>query len=178
MSLLKIKVSNEKLLTIVRENKTKHDEIYETAEAGYWLEAEEFLKKYQKDTLVAMKKQYRKQIKDLKKQVAKELKMVDQKKKSGYYYMTKPFPENHSDDYQGVIRKLELSVEPEIELETNEFECYVRNKWQWRQSFLNTNTNYANNVYSCTGSYSMMPGSYALSASWSSGSLNNSLSTF
>ena len=70
--------------------------------------------------------------------------------------MNKPFPENHSDDYQTVIRKLELSVEPEIALETGEFDCFVQNKWSWRQSFLNTNSYYANN--------------YAVSASWSSGS--------
>jgi hypothetical protein len=176
MSLQKIKVSNEKLLTIVRENKKKHDEIYEAAVDGYWLEADEFLKKYQKETLVAMKKQYRKQVKDLKKQIAKELGLVDKKKKEGFVYMRKPFPENHTDDYEGVIRKLELSVDPEIELQGDEFECYVRNKWQWRQSFLATNTNYAN--YACTGSYSMGPASYALSASWSAGSLGNSLSTF
>lgn len=177
MSLSKIKVSNEKLLTIVRDNKKKHDEIYEAAEAGYWQEAEEFLKKYQKDTLVAMKKQYRKQVKDLKKQVVKELKMVDQKKKTGYYYMNKPFPENHSEDYQTVIRKLELSVEPEIELETGEFDCFVQNKWSWRQSFLNTNACYANN-YAVSASYALVSTPVS-GACWNgTGSLMNSLSTF
>ena len=177
MSLSRIKVSNEQLLTIVRENKKKHDEIYDTAEAGYWLEAEEFLKKYQKEKMVEMKKNYRKSVKDLKKQVAKELRMVEQKKRDGYYYMTKPFPENHSDDYQGVIRKLELSVEPEIDLETNEFEWYVRNKWQWRQSFLNTNSYYANN-YAVSASYSLNSTPLSGACYLGTGSLMNSLSTF
>jgi len=177
MSLSKIKVSNEKLLTIVRENKKKHDEIYEAAVDGYWLEADEFLKKYQKETLIAMKKQYRKQVKDLKKQVAKEMRLIDQKKKDGgFIYMRKPFPENHSDAYQSVIGKLELSVDPEIELLDNEFEWYVRNKWDWRQSFLATNTNYAN--YACTGSYALNASSWAVSSSYCSGSVANSLSTF
>jgi hypothetical protein len=177
MSLSKIKVSNKELLTIVTDNKKKHDEIYEAAEAGYWQEASEFLKKYQKDTLVAMKKQYRKTVKDLKKQVVKELKMVEQKKKSGYYYMNKPFPENHSEDYQTVIRKLELSVEPELELETGEFDCFVQNKWSWRQSFLNTNAYYANS-YAISGS--CCSASYSLNSSLclGTGSLMNSLSTF
>jgi len=163
MSLSKIKVSKSELLTIVRENKQKHDEIYEAAEAGYWLEAEEYLKKFQKEQLTTMKKNYQKSIKDLKKQVNKEFRLVDQKKKDGFFYMRKPFPENHSDDYQGTIRKLELCVEPEIELVDGEFDCFVRNKWNWRQSFLSTNSGYANN--------------YAISASWASSSVSGAFST-
>ena len=160
MSLQKIKVSKSELLTIVRDNKKKHDEIYEAAESGYWLEAEEFLKKHQKDQLTALKKNYQKTVKDLKKQVAKELRMVEQKKKDGYFYMRKPFPENHSDDYQGAIQRLELCVDPEIELENNEFDSYVRNKWAWRSTFLSTNSGYAN--------------SYAVSGSWASCSVSSS----
>jgi len=159
MSLQKIKVSKPELLTIVKENKQSHDEIYEAAEKGYWVDAEEFLKKYQKETLTAMKKNYQTAVKDLKKQVGKELRLVDQKKKDGFVYLRKPFPENHSDDYQGAIRRLELSVEPEVELENLEFDCYVRNKWAWKTSFLATNSSYA-----MTGS------------SWSSGSVSASFS--
>jgi hypothetical protein len=162
MSLSKIKVSKSELLTIVRDNKKKHDEIYEAAEAGYWLEAEEYLKKFQKEQLTSMKKNYQKSVKDLKKQVSKELRLVDQKKRDGFSYMRKPFPENHSDDYQGTIRKLELCVEPEIELVDGEFDCFVRNKWTWRQSFLSTNSSYANN--------------YAVSASWASSSISGAFS--
>jgi hypothetical protein len=169
MSLQKIKVSKSELLTIVRDNKKKHDEIYEAAEQGYWVDAEEFLKKYQKEQLTVMKKNYQKTVKDLKKQVTKELRMVEQKKKDGFFYMRKPFPENHSDDYQGAIRRLELSVEPEVELENSEFDCYVRNKWQWRTSFLATNSSYA-----MTGS--CFPASYAVSASWACQSVSSSYS--
>ena len=172
MSLSKINVSKKELLTIVVENKKKHDEIYEAAEKGYWLEAKEYLEKYQKDQLTQMKKNYLKTCKDLKKQVNKELNMVEQKKKDGYFYMRKPFPENHSDDYQGTIRRLELSVDPEIELVDSEFDCYVRNKWQWRSSFLATNSSYAG--YAITGSC------YTASSSFSSGSysLKSSLDNF
>lgn len=181
MSLQKIKVSKSELLDIVKDNKKKHDEIYEAAEAGYWLEAEENLKKQLKEQLTNFKKNYQKQVKDFKKQISKELKMVEQKKKDGYTYMRKPFPENHSDDYQGTIKRLELSVEPHIELENNEFDCYVRNKWQWRTSFLNTNSYYANN-YAVSASYSLQSipartSSWVTGSSYS-GSVFNSLNTF
>ena len=181
MSLQKIKVSKSELLTIVRDNKKKHDEIYEAAESGYWLEAEEFLKKHQKDQLTALKKNYQKTVKDLKKQVAKVLRLVEEKKKDGYFYMRKPFPENHSDDYQGAIQRLELCVDPEIELENNEFDSYVRNKWAWRSTFLSTNSGYANS-YAVSGSCAScsVSSSYALNSTpyIGTGSLMSSLANF
>lgn len=173
MSLQKITVSKSELLDIVKENKQKHDEIYDAAEKGYWLDAEEYLKKYLKDQLAHLQKNHRRQVKDLKKQISKELKAVEQKKKEGYSYMRKPFPENHADDYEGTIKRLELSVDHNIELDTYEFDSYVRNKWQWRNSFLSTNSSYA-----VTGSYSLGPASYSLSASFSSGSINRCISDF
>ena len=193
MSLQKIKVSKTELLDIVQDNKKKHDEIYTAAEHGYWIDAKEFLLKHQREQMEQLKRNYLKTVKDLKKQVAKELKMVEQKKKDGYFYMRKPFPENHSDDYQGTIRRLELSVDKEIELENSEFDCYVRNKWQWRNSFLGTNSSYAlTSSYSMgdnfqwfgTGSWAvnLLSSSYAVSSSWSSGSclsyFNNAISNF
>jgi hypothetical protein len=171
MSLQKIKVSKSELLTIVKENKQNHDEIYEAAEKGYWVDAEEHLKKLQKESLSVMKKNYQKSVKDLKKQVNKELRLVEQKKREGFVYLRKPFPENHSDDYQGTIRRLELCVEPEVELENTEFDCYVRNKWQWKTSFLATNSSYA-----MTGS---TWGTGSLSASFSNNAyIGSKLNTF
>ena len=190
MSLSKIKVLKSQLLDIVKDNKKKHDEIYDAAEAGYWLEAKEFLQKYQKDQLALMKKNYLKDVKLVKNQIAKESKMVEQKKKDGYSYMRKPFPENHSDDYKGTIQRLELSIEPEIELETGEFDWYVRNKWEWRAKFLSTNTSYANNYciissyssYSSTGSFGIGCKSptdpLQVGASWVSGSVLESIANF
>jgi|SRR5579862_7246620 len=174
MSLQKITVSKSELLDIVKDNKKKHDEIYEAAEAGFWLEAEETLKKQLKEQLTLYRKNYRKNVKDLKKQIANEMEAVREKKKDYYLsYFRKPFPENHSDDYQGTIRRLELSVEPRVELENTEFDCYVRNKWQWRNSFLNTNTFYANNAVSSSWSAQSISGSYAVTASYAT-----SLKTF
>ena len=156
MNLSNLKVSTETLLGIVKENKEKHDQIYEAAEKGYWLEAENYLKEYQKEMLNTYKKQYLKDVKELKKQVTKELKAVEEKKRTGYLYLRKPFPENHSDDYECVIKKLEMATEPRIELYPNEFDSYVRNKWDWRKSFLATNTSYAISSTFSSGSSSCL----------------------
>jgi hypothetical protein len=159
MSLHQVKVKREEVLNIVKENKSKHDQLLKEAIEGYWVEAENQLKKIEKDNVTAwnkqlndtikrLRKENRAKIKGLKEQVAKELDLVKKREKTGYTYMRNAFPEDHSDDYEGTIRRLELTVSDEVELDTNEFDSYVRNKWVWRDSFLTSNTLYAKSFYS------------------------------
>lgn len=56
MSLQKIKVSREEVLKIVQENKQKHDDVLKTAIEGYWIDAETYLKKYEKEQLETIAK--------------------------------------------------------------------------------------------------------------------------
>lgn len=159
-----VKVSRKEVLEIVKQNKQKHDKILTDAIEGYWLEADKQLKKLKQDRLKEMKKNYQKQVKDFKKQVNKELDLVAKRKKDGpFQYMSKVYPEDHSNDYLSVIRKLELCVEDKVELDSSEFEQYIRNQWAWRNSFLTTNCSYAiTGAYwgtgSCSGSYSSAVG--------------------
>lgn len=170
MSLQQIKVSREEILSIVKENKEKHDRILKDAIEGYWVEAGKYLKKYEKDNLAAldknhkdqlkrMRKQLRDQKKAIKEQVKTELGFVQEKKKDApWSYMRNKYPENHEDDYIGTIRRLELCVEPQVELDVLEFDKYVRNKWEWKNAFITTNSAYCNSYYNSP-----------LTASWSQG---------
>ena len=162
MSLYQVKVQTSEVLKIVKENKEKHDIIFNDAVDGYWADAVDFLKKYEKEKIAALEKNHRDQLKLLRKnlktnrailkeQVKKELALVNDKIKTGYLYMKNTYPENHTDDYAGTIRRLELSVDKEIELDTNEFDSYIRNKWAWRDSFLTSNTGYVNSKSARTG---------------------------
>ena len=190
MSLHQVKVGRQEVLEIVRENKKKHDALLKDAVEGFWTEAEKQLKKYEKDSIAGwershkerlkkMRKELRDNKKNLKEQVKKELGFVEGRKKDApWVYMSKKYPENHADDYVGTIRRLELCVEKEVELDTTEFDRYVRNKWEWRASFLNNNTGYVTAFYSsspgCSGSYSSLfgTGSCGISSSWASSSLS------
>jgi len=154
MSLQEIKVEREEILKIVKDNKEKHDNILTNAIDGYWLDAETKLKKYEKDSISDVEKNHKVQLKNMRKslrnfkktikeQVKKELLMVSEKNKDGaFVYMKSKYPEDHSDDYIGTIRRLELSVDKEIELDNTEFDKYIRNKWEWRDSFISSNTGY------------------------------------
>lgn len=187
MSLSNIKVSRGKALDIVRENKEKHDQLLKEAIEGYWIEADQLLKKHEKDSLALIEKLHREtlkslrktrkeNIKNLKNQVKKELDLVSKREKTGYTIMHKSFPADHGDDYMGTIRRLELCIDPDIELNTNEFDAYIRNKWQWREQFLATNLNYAKTLYSSEvgGLYGEGRYGYAISASYATGSIASS----
>jgi hypothetical protein len=52
-------------------------------------------------------------------------------------------PESHVDDYDRAIMMLEMSKDTELTLDQSEFQCYVRDKWQWERNFLMSNSNYS-----------------------------------
>jgi len=188
MSLQQIKVAREEILSIVKENKKKHDDILKDSIEGYWLEAEKTLKRYEKDTLYHAEKNHKEQLKKMRKslrdkkkevreQVKKELEFVEKRKKdAAFVYMRNKYPENHSDDYIGTIRRLELCVDKEVELDVVEFDKYVRNKWEWRDSFITSNSGYVTSLwgasYAGTGSCADLYGNgLAVTDSWCSGSI-------
>jgi hypothetical protein len=53
-----------------------------------------------------------------------------------------PKPVSYETSYTRAIRMLELSVETEIELELHDFDQLVQDEWQWKQSFLHSNSTY------------------------------------
>lgn len=137
-------------LKIITENKAKHDKILADAIEGYWIDAEKVLKQLKVDRLKELKKQYQKNVKDFKKQISSDLGLVSKRKKDGsFIHLRQRFPEDHSDDYVGVIKRLELAVGENIELDSTEFDKYIRNKWSWRESFITTNSYYSNISGAC-----------------------------
>jgi|SRR5689334_5504119 len=51
-------------------------------------------------------------------------------------------PQDHTDEYDNVIEMLKMSVEEHIEIAAHDFQCYVRDKWQW-----SAHTNFLNSTY-------------------------------
>jgi len=189
MSLQEIKVSRDNVLTIVKENKEKHDIILKEAIEGYWMNGEGYLKKYEKEQLDAINKNHREQLKRLRKQrkdgikhiktqVKADCELVAKKERKGLVVWNGKYPEDHGDDYEGTIRRLELSVEPEVKLDTNEFDSYIRNKWTWRESFLTSNTGYVTSYRNSgsSGLYGDGRYGYYATSSWACQSLSSSYS--
>ena len=53
-------------------------------------------------------------------------------------------PEDHTDDYSRVIEMLAMTTAEDIELSQDEFEKYVRDKWEWSAHAYASNSMYAN----------------------------------
>jgi hypothetical protein len=132
------------------------------------------LKKNEKETIETINKNHREQLKKLRKARKEQLKCLKENtkqdltrvsakdKSKGFYYWSGKYPEDHGDDYSGTIRRLELSVDNQLELNSFEFDSYIRNKWSWKDSFLTSNMDYVT--------------SYALTGSWASASVSASYS--
>ena len=53
-----------------------------------------------------------------------------------------PCPEEHTDDYDRLIKMMEWHTDPTVELSMAEFTQYVMDNWGWKQSFITNTTSY------------------------------------
>ena len=51
------------------------------------------------------------------------------------HYIRLPEPEDHTDDYDRVLKMAAMSVRDTIELTEEEFGQYVMDQWHWKQAF-------------------------------------------
>lgn len=52
-------------------------------------------------------------------------------------------PQDHTEDYDKVIAMLQMSVDEIIEIEEDDFNCYVMDNWQWSAHAKFLNSTYA-----------------------------------
>jgi len=109
------KVLKTTLLAAVTANRETHREAFEAALSGYRIDATKTLEKM--------------------------LERLD-KGKMVPIRLGMPLPEDHTRDYDRVIRWLEIEVESEIELTEAEFAQYVMDDWAWKRDWSASNTDY------------------------------------
>jgi hypothetical protein len=112
-----VRVKKDKLLKILRANRDEHRAIFEEAITKWHEQAIERLQR-----------------------------MVDQAKKGPEaveFSLGMPRPDDHTSEYNHVIRMLELSEDDEFILPAHEFAMYVMDEWGWQAAFLTTTSNYS-----------------------------------
>lgn len=57
-------------------------------------------------------------------------------------YFQLPEPQDHTEEYDRVIRMLEMSSDETIELDAHEFDMYVRDSWAWSHAAKLINASY------------------------------------
>jgi hypothetical protein len=152
------------LINILKENKAKHDSIFETSKEEYWITAKQVVNEKQKKLEVS--------IRDFQEQIDFQIKRLDKKienKETIPNYLeirqvawdfTLPiqYPENHTKDYEKAIRMMEASIYDTVSLSAEEFDSYVLNNWEWKEKFIISNSYYLNNRKNRVGSFAPISG--------------------
>lgn len=141
-------VTKDSLLSRLKENRDKHNAIYEAAVSGYWLEAQEVLVKKEVEFKEAKEKldhNFKYQLNNIKTRVDKK----DHENIGAFSltlqynnYWPLKYPENHLDDYERIINMLEMTIANKVELSMQDFDCYTRNNWSWKKDFVASNIGY------------------------------------
>lgn len=103
------------LLNAIKENRDRHRDIFLKAQEGYRI------------------------------QLIKELDQMLADARDGKKlrrFVTLPEPEDHTDDYDRVIKMLEMSVEEQLEIDETQFAMYVMDDWGWKKNWTTTNAAY------------------------------------
>lgn len=109
-------VDREDLLEVIKKNREQHTKIFEEAVEGYRTQA------------------------------IKMLEAHIQRVKTGNLIEVSvriPRPEDHTLDYDRVIRMLEMTSTDPITLSEHEFAEYVMDDWNWKRHFLESNSAYS-----------------------------------
>lgn len=112
-----VQVDKQQLLDVIKRNREQHHEVY--------------LKAWEK----------------YKERVIEELNQRLEDARHGRKIITHialPEPEDHTSDYDRVIRMLEMDQRSSIELPEHEFAIYVMDQWDWKRAWLMNTLSYAN----------------------------------
>lgn len=117
------KVKKNKLLETLRKNLEKHTGIVKEARIGFVKQAQKTLERE-----------------------LEKVKKTDPKRPMSISVYLVP-PQDYSEVYVNTISMLEWNTEEEIELQADEFRQLVRDEWEWKSSFLNTNATYSKQAF-------------------------------
>lgn len=138
-----IEVNREKLVEILESNKIKHLKDYEEAKEGY------------KETLLTKlstafddaKKQLEDRYSKIKEKVS-NFTNEDIEKQTDYFQLVKditvtmPVPRSYEEEYNAAIDMAKWDVRETLELTYAEFNCFVRDNWDWKAEFENVSVMY------------------------------------
>lgn len=110
-----VRVNRSQLLEQVKSNRDKHRDVFLKAQERYRVLVVEELDRMLADARAGKK-------------IRRAVQLIE--------------PEDHTHDYDRVIRMLELSVDNEIKLSQAEFAQYVMDDWAWKHQWANSTLNY------------------------------------
>jgi len=110
-----VTVKKDELLTVLKKNRDEHRNIFLDAQKGY---REDAIKEL--DRMLAEARDG--------KAIRRQIVLVE--------------PQDHTKDYDRVIRMLEMCTKDEIFISESEFAQYVQDDWGWKQQFTASTSGY------------------------------------
>lgn len=145
MEYRKIEVDRINLIQTLETNKKKHVEEYNAAVDAY---KDAVLIKLN-DLYNESKEEIEKRFNDIKSDFsnpdAKDL--PSDLFISTYRAINVPRPQSHEKDYNAAIDMAKFDVRSTLELTFNEFQCFVRDEWDWKKEFVITNLSVSGIAY-------------------------------
>jgi len=125
---MSVTIPKNKLLASVNNNRNRHRKIFLEALRGYQKKIVKILDKMLKDVKAGRRINH---------------------------MINLPMPQDMTEEYNTVIKMLEMSSDKEIKLSSEDFSRFVEDKWDWTISFLSNNAPYSKRaqVLSATSSY-------------------------
>lgn len=116
-----IRVSKRKLLSILKRNRLKHRDVFLRAQEKYRVAVIQEL-----DSMLAEARAGKK--------IRRIVDLIQQ--------------QDHTPDYDRVIKMAEMSVDADIELDETDFAQYVQDNWEWKQQFIGSVVGYLGEDFS------------------------------
>lgn len=111
-----VTIKKDDALRIIRQNKEDHKKIYEDGMVGYKQELKEILEK--------------------------KMALLEKGEYASPHIRISP-PSIHIEEYNSVIKMLELSVDEEVTLDSRQFRELIMDKWNWQRDFLKSNAKFS-----------------------------------
>ena len=139
-----IEVDRVKLIEALKANRERHVAQYHEAVEGYREAALEILNKAKASAVARMERNFEKIRMDLE-AFDPENGASDRIKLIQSETVEMPVPRNYAKDYDAAIDIAEWDVNDKLKLSFAEFQCFVRDEWDWKNDFLTNSAMYVKN---------------------------------
>lgn len=137
-----VEVNREKLVLILKENREAHIANYKEAVAGY--------KEVAKKELEKAHEKAKKELESNVQRCGEKIEAFDPSDRNVTDYLSLVSavnvhliaPRNYSKEYDAAIDMAQWDVRETLELTTAEFQCFVRDVWEWSEDFRNSTAVY------------------------------------
>ena len=142
----KVNVKRTDLVEALKTNLEKHLKEYEEAVQAYKTLATERLNEEQRKATEKLDKHYRKALEKISEFDPESDGNTDYFELVPHVVVTMKIPRNYSEEYKAAIDMFRWDTRDEVELSYAEFNCFVRDKWDWTSDFKFVNETYTKAV--------------------------------